>query len=71
MDWNRLLQGIGGRLLRQALGMAMKRGMDRIGGTRAKGKGQMTEAERRKHAQSAETQKRLNDLMRIGRRFWR
>ncbi|MBD1205778.1 MAG: hypothetical protein O9292_11865 [Rhodobacteraceae bacterium] len=71
MDWNRLLQGMGGRLLRQALGMAMKHGLDRIGGAPAKDKGQMTEAERRHHAKSAETQKRVKDIMRVGRRFWR
>ncbi|MCZ8333606.1 MAG: hypothetical protein O9328_05030 [Rhodobacteraceae bacterium] len=71
MDWNRLLQGMGGRLLRQALGMAMKHGLDRIGGAPAKEKSQMTEAERRHHAKSAETQKRVKDIMRVGRRFWR
>lgn len=70
MDWNRLLQGMGGRLLRQALGIAMKHGVDRIGGG-PKPKGEMTDAERRHHAKSAETQKRLQQMMRIGRRFWR
>lgn len=70
MDWSKLLQGIGGRLLRQALGMAMKEGVKRIGGP-AKPKGQMTQAERDHHARSAETQKRINQVMKVGRRFWR
>lgn len=70
MDWNRLLQGMGGRLLRQFLGTAMKHGLDRIGGP-GKPKDQMTEAERQHHAKSAETQKRVKEVMRVGRRFWR
>lgn len=70
LDWNRVLQGIGGRLLRQALGMAMKHGVDRIGGP-PKPKGEMTETERHSHAKSAETQKRMKQLLRVGRRFWR
>ena len=32
MDWNRLLQGMGGRLLRQGLGLLMREGVKRIGG---------------------------------------
>jgi len=70
MDWNRLIQGLGGRLLRQAMGLLMKEGVKRMGGP-AKPKGQMTQAEREGHARSAETQKRLQQAMKAGRRFWR
>lgn len=70
MDWNRLIQGMGGRLLRQAIGILMKKGIDSIGTPPPKGR-PMTEDDRRKQAQSAETQKRVNQIMRLGRRFWR
>ena len=70
MDWNRLIQGIGGRLLRQAMGLLMKEGVKRIGGPQ-KPKGQMNPSEREQHARSAETQKRLQQVMKVGRRFWR
>ena len=70
MDWNKLLQGVGGRLLRQFLGHAVNKGINRIGGP-AKPKGQMTESDRHKQAQSVQTQKRLREAIKIGRRFWR
>lgn len=70
MDWNRLIQGLGGRLLRQAIGILMKEGVKRIGGPQ-KPKGQMTQADREQQARSAETQKRVNQVIKVGRRFWR
>jgi hypothetical protein len=70
MDLNRLLQGIGGRLLRQFLGSAMKKGINRMGKT--PGDAGMTKQDARRRAQETNaTQKRMNDLMKIGRRFWR
>lgn len=70
MDWNRLLQGIGGRLLRQALGQIMLAGVKRLGGP-AKPRKQMTPAERSAHDRNAQMQQRLDQVMKVGRRFWR
>lgn len=70
MDLNRLLQGVGGRLLRQLLGTAMKEGFNRMGKTRA-GDPLSKDDSRRRAQQTNATQKRMNDLMKIGRRFWR
>ncbi|MBU9698329.1 hypothetical protein GU927_010775 [Rhodobacteraceae bacterium HSP-20] len=70
MDWGRLIQGIGGRLLRQLLGTAMREGINRMAGS-PKAKGKMTPEERARHAGSAQTQKRLRDAVKLGRRFWR
>jgi len=70
MDLNRLLQGVGGRLLRQLLGAAVKKGINRMGNT--PGDSGMTKHDARRRAdQTNATQKRMNDLMKIGRRFWR
>lgn len=66
MDWGKLLQGVGGRLLRQALGVAMKEGAKRMGGEQGR-----TPQDRSKTNQSRDTQKRLQQMMRIGRRFWK
>ena len=71
MDLNKLLQGVGGRLLRQMLGSLMKQGIERMGRPPAKGRSPLSDVERQKQARGAETQKRLKDIMRIGRRFWR
>jgi|GEM_PF-6672971 len=68
MDWGKLLQGVGGKLLRQLLGTAMREGVKRMGGTHAQGKAPQ---DRAKAAKSRETQKRLQQVMRIGRRFWK
>lgn len=68
MDWNRLLQGIGGRLLRQALGVLMQKGVERMGGP-DKPRHEMTQADREGLRRTKETQKRLNQVMKIGRRF--
>lgn len=68
MDWNRLLQGIGGRLLRQALGVLMQKGVERMGGP-DKPRHEMTQADREGQRRTKETQKRLNQVMKIGRRF--
>lgn len=70
MDWNRLIQGLGGRLLQQAMGVLMKEGVKRMGGPQ-KPKYQMTQADREQQARTAETQKRLQQVMKVGRRFWR
>jgi hypothetical protein len=70
MDWNRLLQGVGGRLLRQAIGVLMKEGINRMSGS-GKPKRDMTPEERARHARSSESQKRLGQIMKVGRRFWR
>jgi hypothetical protein len=67
MDINRLIQGLGGRLLRQALGMLMKKGVQRLSGG-AGAKGPVSPADRDRHAQ---TQKRIEQVMKVGRRFWR
>jgi hypothetical protein len=66
MDWGKLLQGVGGRLLRQALGVAMKEGAKRMGGEQGR-----APQDRSKTNQSRDTQKRLQQMMRIGRRFWK
>lgn len=66
MDFGKLLNGLGGKLLRQALGMAMKEGMKRVGSSKGKGP-----QDRFKTAQSRDTQKRMQQIMRIGRRFWK
>ncbi len=71
MDLNRLLQGVGGRLLRQFLGKAMRGGMNRMGTGNGPDQGQSPEDARRRAQQTKATQKRMNDLMKIGRRFWR
>lgn len=70
MDLNRLLQGMGGRLLRQLLGTAMKEGINRMGKTKGD-EGMSKDDIRRRAQQTNATQKRMNDLMKIGRRFWR
>lgn len=70
MDLNRLLQGVGGRLLRQFLGKAMREGINRMGKTNADPT-LSKEDTRRRAQQTNATQKRMNDLMKIGRRFWR
>ncbi|MEN9411034.1 MAG: hypothetical protein RL216_3008 [Pseudomonadota bacterium] len=70
MDWNRLLQGMGGRLLRQGLGLLMREGVKRIGGPQ-KPKAQMTPQERAHRDRSGQMQQRLEQAMKIGRRFWR
>ncbi|MCZ8079544.1 MAG: hypothetical protein O9289_10210 [Rhodobacteraceae bacterium] len=70
MDLNRLLQGMGGRLLRQLLGTAVKKGLNRMG--KSPGDAGMTKQDSRRRAdQTKATQKRMNDLMKIGRRFWK
>jgi hypothetical protein len=70
MDLNRLLQGVGGRLLRQLLGSAVKKGISRMG--QSQGDMGMNKQDARRRAQETNaTQKRMNDLMKIGRRFWR
>lgn len=66
MDWSKLLQGLGGRLLRQALGTAMREGVKRMG--QGQGKGPQ---DRASAAKARETQKRLQQVMKIGRRFWK
>jgi hypothetical protein len=66
MDWGKLLQGVGGRLHRQALGVAMREGTKRIGGAQGP-----VSQDRGKSNQSRDTQKRLQQMMRIGRRFWK
>ena len=66
MDWGKLLQGLGGRLLRQAFGVAMKEGVKRMGGA-----GGAAPRDRSKTAQSRENQKRLQQVIRLGRRFWK
>jgi len=70
MDLNRLLQGVGGRLLRQLLGSAMKKGISRMGKS-PNGTGLSKQDTHRRAQQTNATQKRMNDLMKIGRRFWR
>ncbi len=70
MDLNRLLQGVGGRLLRQFLGKAMRQGINRMGKTGGDAPLSRDDA-RRRAQQTGATQKRMNDLMKIGRRFWR
>lgn len=70
MDLNRLLQGVGGRLLRQFLGKAMREGINRMG--KSGGDPTLSKDDTRRRAQQTNaTQKRMNDLMKIGRRFWR
>lgn len=66
MDLGKLLQALGGRVLRRLVGVALKEGINRMGGT-SKGK-PATGADR---ARTAQAQKRLRDALRIGRRFWR
>lgn len=70
MDLNRLLQGVGGRLLRQFLGKAMKEGINRMGKTPGT-PGRADPDARRRAQQTKDTQKRMSDLMKLGRRFWR
>jgi hypothetical protein len=70
MDINGLLKGIGGRLLRQAIGMLMREGVKRIGGSQ-KPKAQMTPQERAHQERSGQMQQRLEQAMKVGRRFWR
>jgi hypothetical protein len=70
MDLNRLLQGAGGRLLRQFLASAMKKGINRMGKSSGHPGMSKHDAHRRTQETNA-TQKRMNDLMKIGRRFWR
>lgn len=70
MDLNRLLQGVGGRLLRQFLGKAMKEGINRMGKTSGD-RGRPDPDARRRAQQTKHTQKRMSDLMKLGRRFWR
>jgi hypothetical protein len=70
MDLTKLLQGMGGRLLRQFLGSAVKKGINRMG--QSPGDAGMNKQDARRRAQETNaTQKRMNDLMKIGRRFWR
>jgi hypothetical protein len=71
MDFGRLMQGVGGRLLRQLLGKAVSHGINRMGGAGDGKKGAGHPGQARNNAQSADMQKRLNQVMRIGRRFWR
>lgn len=66
MDLSKLLSGLGGKLLRQALGIAMKEGVKRMGGSKGK-----SPQDRFKTAQSRDSQKRMQQIMRIGRRFWK
>ena len=68
MDFNRLLQGLGGRLLRQAMGILMQKGIERMGGPE-KPRHEMTQADREGKRRTKETQQRLNQVMKIGRRF--
>jgi len=70
MDWNRLLQGIGGRLFRQAIGLLMQKGVERMTGPE-KPRHEMTQEEREAQRRAKETQKRLAQMMKVGRRFWR
>lgn len=70
MDWNRLLQGMGGRLLRQGIGMLMQKGIERMTGP-GKPRNEMTREEREGERRARETQKRINQVMKVGRRFWK
>ena len=70
MDVGRLLNMIVNMVLRRVIGGAMNAGMRRMGGAQ-KPRRDMTDAERAGADQAAASQKRMKDLAKISRRFWR
>ncbi len=70
MDIGRLLNMIVNMVLRRVIGGAMNAGMRRLSGPQ-KPRRAMTDAERAGADQAAASQKRMRDLAKISRRFWR
>ena len=70
MDVGRLLNMVVNMVVRRAIGGAMNAGLRRLGGA-SKPRSTMTDAERAGADQAAASQKRMKDLAKITRRFWR
>lgn len=70
MDVGRLVTMVMNMVLRRVMSGAINAGMRRMGGPQ-KPRRDMTDAERASADQAAASQKRMKDLAKISRRFWR
>ncbi|NJM83423.1 MAG: hypothetical protein HC844_13900 [Tabrizicola sp.] len=70
MDWNRLLQGIMNRFMRQAINRGVKAGVD-YAARRGKPEAEMTPEEKTQARQGKDLAKRAREAARITRRFGR